>query len=43
MNKAKKNMTLIILCMGTFFCMLDTTIMTIVLPEIESGLNASLD
>lgn len=43
MNKLKKNVTLVILCIGTFFCMLDTTIMTIVLPEIESGLNASLD
>lgn len=43
MSKTKKNMILVILCMGTFFCMLDTTIMTIVLPEIESGLNASLD
>ncbi|MBA1435165.1 MFS transporter [Bombilactobacillus bombi] len=39
----KKALIIIIMAVGTFFCMLDTTIMTIVLPEIQSGLNVSLD
>lgn len=41
--KRKNQLILMILCVSNFLCMLDTTIMNIVLPKIQSGLNASLD
>ena len=43
MVKGKNRLVLVILCISNFLCMLDTTIMTIVIPKIQSGLNASLD
>lgn len=39
----KKALIILVMTVGTFFCMLDTTIMTIVLPEIQTRLNVSLD
>ena len=43
MVKGKNRLVLIILCISNFLCMLDTTIMNIVLSKIQSGLNASLN
>ena len=43
MVKGTNRLVLVILCISNFLCMLDTTIMTIVIPKIQSGLNASLD
>lgn len=43
MVKGKNRLVLVILCVSNFLCMLDTTIMTTVIPKIQSGLNAGLD
>lgn len=41
MNKSK--LTVIASCIGIFLCMLDTTIMNIALPAIQTGLNVNLN
>ncbi|MYV04354.1 MFS transporter [Furfurilactobacillus milii] len=39
-----KNMLLILtMCIGTFLCMLDTTVMNIALPAIQTSMNVPLD
>lgn len=42
MEKIKSKTALIAMCLGIFVVMLDTTIMNIALPEIQTSLNASL-
>ena len=42
-NQRKKGMVLLILCIGAFLCMLDTTIMTITIPKIQDGFNVGLN
>lgn len=41
MNKSK--LTVVASCIGIFLCMLDTTIMNIALPAIQTGLNVNLN
>lgn len=41
MNKSKLNV--VASCIGIFLCMLDTTIMNIALPAIQTGLNVNLN
>lgn len=41
MNK-KKKLIIIIMCISSFLCMIDTTVMVVSLPKIETYLNVSL-
>ncbi|MCO7126497.1 MFS transporter [Sporolactobacillus shoreicorticis] len=41
--KRNYKLTVAAMCLGIFLCMLDTTIMNIALPAIQSGLNVSLE
>ncbi|QLE60132.1 transport protein [Furfurilactobacillus rossiae] len=44
LNMKNKNMLLILtMCIGTFLCMLDTTVMNIALPAIQTSMNVPLD
>ncbi|MFT8317611.1 MAG: MFS transporter [Sporolactobacillus sp.] len=38
-----KKLTIFVMCIGIFLCMLDTTIMNIALPAIQTGLKVSLE
>ena len=40
-NKGTK--IVFLMCLGIFLCMIDTTIMNIALPAIQSGVNTSLE
>ncbi|MBA1433898.1 MFS transporter [Bombilactobacillus bombi] len=42
-NQGKKGIILLILCIGAFLCMLDTTIMTITIPKIQDAFNIGLN
>ncbi|GKT04053.1 DHA2 family efflux MFS transporter permease subunit [Furfurilactobacillus entadae] len=41
--KNKQMLLILTMCIGTFLCMLDTTVMNIALPAIQSNMNVSLD
>ena len=42
-NMSKSKLTVVASCIGIFLCMLDTTIMNIALPAIQTGLNVNLN
>lgn len=42
-NMSKSKLTVVASCIGVFLCMLDTTIMNIALPAIQTGLNVNLN
>jgi len=43
MERARRWLALIVLCLGTFAVLLDATIVNVVLPSVITDLHASLD
>ncbi|MCL0312287.1 MFS transporter [Apilactobacillus sp. TMW 2.2459] len=42
MSNTKKSLIIVAMCLGTFMCLVNETIMNVVLPEIQKGLNTNL-